>query len=51
MLTMLSVLFVNNDPLQPVKCVTDKANGCTNHLCKLHSPLELRLMNPVDWAR
>jgi hypothetical protein len=36
MLTMLSVLFVNNDPL---KCVTDKAYG---HLCPLHTSLALR---------
>ena len=50
MLTMLSVLFVNNDPLQPLKCVTDKAYGCPNHLCPLHNSLELRLMNPVYWV-
>ena len=50
MLTMLSVLFVNNDPLQPLKCVTDKAYGCLNHLCPLHNSLELRLMNPVYWV-
>jgi len=32
MLTMLSVLYVNNDPLRPVKYVTDKAYGRTRHL-------------------
>jgi hypothetical protein len=29
MLTMLSVLYVDNDPLRPVECVTDKAYGQT----------------------
>jgi hypothetical protein len=50
MLTMLSVLYVNNDPLRPVKCVTDKAYGRTNHLHPLHTSLELRLMNLADRA-
>jgi hypothetical protein len=50
MLTMLSVLYVNNDPLRPVKCVTDKAYGHTNHLRPLHTSLELRLMNPANCA-
>ncbi len=27
--TMLSVLYVNNDPCRPAKCVTDKACGHT----------------------
>jgi len=27
MLTMLSVLYVDTDPLRPVKCVTDKEYG------------------------
>jgi hypothetical protein len=49
-LTMFSVLYVNIDPLQPVKCVTDKAYGRTNHLCPLHTSLELCLMNPADRA-
>jgi hypothetical protein len=46
MLTMLSVLHVNNDPLRPVKCVSDKAYGRTRHLRPLHTTLELRLMVP-----
>jgi len=48
MLTMLSVLHINNDPLQPVKCDTDKAYGRTRHLPPLHTSLELRLMTPAD---
>ena len=32
MLSMLSVLHVNNDPLHPVKCYIDKAYGHTRHL-------------------
>jgi len=48
MLTMLSVLYVNNDPLRPVKCVTDKAYGRTRHLRPLHTSLELRLMCRAD---
>jgi hypothetical protein len=48
MLTMLSVLFVNNDPARPVKTVTDKAYGRTRHLRPLHTELELRLMNAPD---
>jgi hypothetical protein len=48
MLTMLSVLHVNNDPLCPVKCCTDKAYGHTRHLRPLHTDLELRLMNPGE---
>jgi len=50
MLTMLSVLHVNNDPLRPVKCCTDKAYGRTRHLRPLHTDLELRLMNPGERA-
>jgi len=50
MLTMLSVLYVDNDPLRPVKCVTDKAYGRTRHLRPLHTSLELRLMNPNERA-
>jgi hypothetical protein len=50
MLTMLSVLYVNDDPLRPVKCVTDKAYGRTNHLRPLHTSVELRMMNPNERA-
>jgi hypothetical protein len=50
MLTMLSVLYVNNDPLRPVKCVGDKGYGRTNYLHPLHTSLELRLMNPANCA-
>jgi hypothetical protein len=50
MLTMLSILYVNNDPAQPVKCVTDKAYGRTQHLQPLHTSLELRLMNAEERA-
>ena len=48
MLTMLSVLFINNDPLRPVKCVSDKAYGRTQHLHPLHTSLELRLMGEAE---
>ena len=48
MLTMLSVLFINNDPLRPVKCVSDKAYGRTQHLRPLHTSLELRLMGEAE---
>ncbi len=48
MVTMLSVLFINNDPLRPVKCVTDKAYSHTRHFRPLHTSLELRLMNAAD---
>jgi len=48
MLTMLSVLYMNNNPNRPAKCVTDKAYGHTQHLQHLHTSLELRLMNNVD---
>jgi hypothetical protein len=41
MLTTLSVLHVNNDPLRPVKCCTKKAYGHTRHLQLLHTDLEL----------
>jgi hypothetical protein len=50
MLTMLSVLHVNNDPLCPVKCCTDKAYGCTRHLQPLPTDLELQLMKPGERA-
>lgn len=50
MLTMLSVLFVNNDPARPVKTVTDKAYGRSRHIRPLHTELELRLMNAHDRA-
>jgi hypothetical protein len=45
---MLSVLYVNNDPLRPAKCITDKAYRSTQHLWSLHISLELRLMNDHD---
>jgi hypothetical protein len=32
MLAILSVLYVKNDPLRPIKCVTDKAYVRTDHL-------------------
>jgi hypothetical protein len=50
MLTILSVLYVHNDPLRPVKCVSDKAYGCNCHLCLLHTSLELHLMHPDERA-
>ena len=50
MLTMLSVLHVNNDPLCPVKCISDKAYGHTQHLRPIHTTLELRLMAPHERA-
>jgi hypothetical protein len=45
MITMLSVLYVNNDHACPVKTVTNKAYGQTRHFCPLHMALELRMMN------
>jgi hypothetical protein len=45
MITMLSVLFVNNDQGRPVKTVTDKAYRRTRHFRPLHTSLELRLLN------
>jgi hypothetical protein len=33
MLTMLSVMYVNDDPLRPVKCVTDKSSSTTAYFC------------------
>jgi hypothetical protein len=50
MLTMLQVLFVNNDQRCPVKCVSDKAYGQTQHLQPLHTTLELMLMADADRA-
>jgi hypothetical protein len=47
MLTMLSVMYVNDDPLRPVKCVTDKAYGRTNHLRPLHTSVKDLLL--ADW--
>jgi len=47
-LTVLSVLYSNNNSLQPVKCKTDKAYGWTKYLWPLHTILELRLMAPAD---
>jgi hypothetical protein len=48
MLTMLSVLYVNGDRNRPVKCMTDKAYGRTEHLHPLHTSLELRLLPPAE---
>jgi hypothetical protein len=48
MLMMLSILYVNNDPLRPVKCVPDNAYGHVHHLRPLHTALELRLMCRAD---
>ncbi len=48
MFTMLSVLHVNNDPLHPVKYVSDKAYSRTRHLRPLHTTLELCLMAPQE---
>jgi hypothetical protein len=31
-----------------VKCVSDKAYGRTQHLCPLHTSLELRLMGEAE---
>jgi hypothetical protein len=45
MMTMLSVLYINNDQARPVKTVTDKAYGRTRHFRPLHTSLELRLLN------
>ncbi len=50
MLIMLQVLFVNNDLQHPVKCVSDKAYGWTQHLQHLHTRLGLRLMADVEQA-
>jgi len=43
MLTLLSVLHVDNGPFRPVKCVSNKAYGYTRHLHPLHTSLELYL--------
>jgi hypothetical protein len=48
MITMLSVLFVNNDQARPVKTVTDKAYGRTRHFRPLQTSLELCLLNNID---
>ncbi len=45
MITMLSVLYINNDQARPAKTVTDKAYGRTRHFRPLHTALELRMMN------
>jgi hypothetical protein len=50
MITMLSVIYVNNDPSRPVKTCTDKAYGRTRHFRPLHTDLELRLMAPAERA-
>jgi hypothetical protein len=46
MLMMLSVLYANGDRNRPVKCITDKAYGRTEHLH--HTSLELQLMPPAE---
>lgn len=43
MLSMLSMLCVSYDPTQPVKCITDKVYGRTQHLQPIHTSLELRM--------
>jgi hypothetical protein len=48
MITMLSVLYVNNDQACPVKTVSDKAYGGTRHIWPLHTSLELHLLNNND---
>jgi hypothetical protein len=50
MITMLSVLYVDQDQDRPVKVVTDKAYGMSHHFCPLHTMAELRLMNLNDHA-
>jgi hypothetical protein len=50
MVNMLSVLFVDDNAVRPVKTVTDKAYGRTRHFRPLHAELELRLMNAADRA-
>jgi hypothetical protein len=49
-ITMLSVIYVDNDPARPVKTCTDKAYGRTRHFRPLHTDLELRLMAPIERA-
>ncbi len=50
--SMLATLrfFYQHGPLCPVACVTDKAYGCTLHLFSLHTSLEFRMMNWINWA-
>jgi hypothetical protein len=48
MITMFSVLYVNNDQACPVKIVSDKAYGGTRHIRPLHTSLELCLLNNND---
>jgi hypothetical protein len=50
MLNMLNMLYVSNDPTQPVKCITDKVYGHTQHLQPIHTSLELRIMNAEERA-
>ena len=50
MITMLSVLYINNDLARPVKTVTDKAYGRTRHFRPLHTSLEFRMMNRQEKA-
>jgi hypothetical protein len=50
MLTMLTVLYVDNDPLRPVKCVSNKAYGCTRHLHPLCTSLEICLIHLDELA-
>jgi len=46
MITMLSVLYINDDPNRPVKSVTDKDYGRSLHFRPFHTDAELRMMNP-----
>jgi hypothetical protein len=50
MITMLSVLYVDNDRACPAKTCTDKAYGHSQNFRPLHSDLELRLMAPPERA-
>jgi hypothetical protein len=45
MMTMLSVLYINDDPNCPVKTVTDKTYGISLHFCPFHTDAGLRMMN------
>ena len=46
MITMLSVLYINDDQNRPVKSVTDKAYVGSLHFRLFHTDAKLRMMNP-----
>jgi hypothetical protein len=46
MVNMLPLLFVDNAPLRPVKCLLT-FYGHTLHFCPLHTTVKLHLMMPV----